>query len=159
MAPLMMPCFLGLKVCACYWDPVRLQLIGQHCATCAEENCEVTLEGCIPGLCYSIFDLTLQLPMDPVQRSSSSLLASFSLVNAREDTWNATEGGIHFVPASSTVTIKYSTISCAEFYSFHGRQTEQDCSKGIQAISQVTYGVPRGCEFAPLVAAETLTGG
>eukprot|EP00164_Ancoracysta_twista_P000879 GFYU01001156.1.p1 GENE.GFYU01001156.1~~GFYU01001156.1.p1 ORF type:complete len:201 (-),score=4.50 GFYU01001156.1:347-949(-) len=108
-----------------------------------ESGCNVTLEHCIPGLCYGSIDLTYKLPVDdtlglpPVK----SFFKSFEILKGA-DYFKWTSHGIQFKPTESSVTLQYSTYTCSEFYKFRGRVKEPFCNQNIEVITGTAVGVP-----------------
>ena len=93
--------------------------------TFGESDCALTLTGCNPGTCYTIFDLSSRgtsrrmqnLPLDEFSElmpradgtiAPPSIFSSFDVEGA-DVKW--TRAGASFTPTSSSVTIKYSTHS------------------------------------------------
>ena len=93
--------------------------------TFGESDCALTLTGCNPGTCYTIFDLSSRgtsrrmqkLPLDEFSElmprpdgstNPASIFSSFDVEGA-DVTW--TRAGASFTPTGSSVTIKYSTHS------------------------------------------------
>ena len=103
-----------------------------------ESNCHITLKNCHEETCYTTFDLTSLQPVDDPP-ASSSIFHSLNVTGAKMK-W--TSKGLGFEPTQSTVTISYSTVSCAAFYALRGGAFPQDCAKKHFVLSPVEADIP-----------------
>ncbi len=112
------------------------------------------LSFCNPGHCYQLFDLTSSLESDDgVLRDISSIFQNITLSGATLLHWD--RSGIAFRADSEDVVFTYSTLSCSDFYSYHGRMVKQDCDAPILAISPIVYS-STGCDIPPASAKSAL---
>lgn len=131
-------------------DDVRSALVSVRLG---ENNCTVALKGCVPGECYVVADLAqTAYPTDPhaprPQSGSSSVFRSVAVEGAASVA--VTKRGVEFVAGlAGEMTFHYSTVGCAEFYSYRGRVSVQRCDQPqvLQALSKPTpgHGPFRGC--------------
>ena len=168
--------------------PVEPDSVGTRRISVAfgESDCAVTLTGCNPDTCYTIFDLSSRgdgyairnacAPLSP--RSSSPRSAAggranaaavllvcrrdeldefselmprgddapvpsiFSAFSAEGAALQWTRAGVSFVPVADTVTITYSTHTCASFYSVRGRAYPQTCESMQPVLTLVEPDIP-----------------
>ena len=106
-----------------------------------ETNCTVELKNCVPGVCYSIVDVTHGLSRDAIARKNpSSFFSSISLAGAKEV--SHTSRGVSFRSEEKTVVLRYSTHTCSDFYWYHGREKQQLCDAPYAAVMSVDAGTP-----------------
>ena len=68
-----------------------------------------------------------------------SIFSSLSIAGAKF-TWG--RGGFAFTPTQSTVTLNYSTHSCAAFYSTRGSTYPQSCASRHQVLTLLEPNIP-----------------
>ena len=106
-----------------------------------ETNCTVELKNCVPGVCYSIVDVTFGLSKDAIARKNpSSFFSSISLVGAKDV--SHTSRGVSFRSEEKTIVLNYSTHTCSDFYWYHGREKQQLCDAPYAAIMSIDAGTP-----------------
>ncbi|PNH08052.1 hypothetical protein TSOC_005445 [Tetrabaena socialis] len=112
-----------------------------------ETDCRVSIEQCFPDSCYSFRDLTAQLPSDFLLLGSTGFFKKFEIIRGGKDA-RLTREGVSFVATSSKVVIEYSTVTCQEFFRYHGRVPIQLCNQPIEAITPIDTRGPNaiGCE-------------
>ncbi|GFR47459.1 hypothetical protein Agub_g9185 [Astrephomene gubernaculifera] len=101
-----------------------------------ETKCRVSIEQCYPNTCYSFRDLTAQLPTDFLAVGSTGFFKQFEIISGGKDVTMTTEG-VSFVATSSVVLVEYSTITCQEFFRYHGRVPYQLCNRPLEAITPI----------------------
>ncbi|GIL75429.1 hypothetical protein Vretimale_8063 [Volvox reticuliferus] len=106
-----------------------------------ETNCVVSIEQCYPNTCYSFRDLTSQLPSGFLQLASNGFVKSFEIISGGKNA-NITKDGVSFIATSSKVRVRYSTVSCQEFYRYHGSIPLQTCHQPIEAITTIDTRTP-----------------
>lgn len=111
-----------------------------------ETNCTVDIKQCYPGSCYSFRDLTAQLPTDYTILSGTGFFKQFQIVSGGEGV-SMTKEGVAFRATSDTVRVVYSTVTCQEFYRWHGRVPYQLCNQPLEAITPIDTRYPNalGC--------------
>ncbi|GIL51323.1 hypothetical protein Vafri_7330 [Volvox africanus] len=106
-----------------------------------ETDCVVSIEQCYPNTCYSFRDLTSQLPSGFLQLGSNGFVKSFQIISGGKNA-NFTKDGVSFIATSSKVLVRYSTVSCQEFYRYHGSIPLQKCNHPIEAITTIATRTP-----------------
>eukprot|EP00241_Pyramimonas_parkeae_P011795 CAMPEP_0114250138 /NCGR_PEP_ID=MMETSP0058-20121206/14536_1 /TAXON_ID=36894 /ORGANISM="Pyramimonas parkeae, CCMP726" /LENGTH=186 /DNA_ID=CAMNT_0001363771 /DNA_START=186 /DNA_END=746 /DNA_ORIENTATION=- len=113
---------------------------GRNRVNFGERDCVLELKNCVSGLCYSTREVTMLLPQDEVKRNNSSIFSSLEIISGASKL-NWTPQGFSFEANTSKVALRYSTHTCAQFYSYHGRIGEQHCEEPIEAITDLDYGL------------------
>lgn len=107
-----------------------------------ETNCTVQLKECRKKSCYSSRDVTALLPSDPgIMYLTNGFFSSFQVVTGAKNV-QLSRQGFAFEPTQKHVTVVYSTVSCQDFYRYHGRIPTQLCDKPIEAITQPDVDTP-----------------
>ncbi|KAG2443701.1 hypothetical protein HXX76_002049 [Chlamydomonas incerta] len=102
-----------------------------------ETDCRVSIEQCYPKQhCYSFRDLTYQLPSDFTIAGSTGFFKKFNIISGGRDATVSPEG-VSFVATSDKVLVEYTTVTCGEFYRYHGRVPVQLCNQPIEAITPI----------------------
>ena len=132
---------------ACQLDSAYGTSRGRVAMAFGETNCEVTLTGCVPGVCYSFRDATSTISRDDVPRPGTAgapAASVFKDVAAVEGTSSAsfTNDGFSFKASAATVKISYSVHTCADYYSYRGSVGVQECRGSFAAITEVGAGMP-----------------
>jgi len=99
-----------------------------------ESNCTVKIEQCRKGTCYSFRDLTTQLPADAGESRMPGFFKSIQVLSGA-DRVKHTREGFAFKTSARSVTIMYSTQTCAEFYRYRGGVDIQNCHQPVEAIT------------------------
>ncbi|KAG2500686.1 hypothetical protein HYH03_001452 [Edaphochlamys debaryana] len=106
-----------------------------------EGPCVVQIEQCYPNTCYSLRDLTYQLPSDFTVYGSQGFFKRFQILSGGRDVKQTPEG-ISFVATNDIVVVEYQTITCQEFFRYHGRVNYQLCNQPIEAITRIDTRAP-----------------
>jgi len=136
---------------------------------CFLANCTVRLSGCKSNLCYSFQDFgNVITPMDPsfYPTCDASRCTYYGNTTVQPPAYysvfsdiTATQGvsaayfnsyGFSFTPSFSTVTLQYSTHTCADYYALRGRKEQQFCRTPVEVLTIVAVefaaSLPCGCE-------------
>ena len=111
-----------------------------------ETDCSVTLSNCIAGACYFVMEDAapgIEINVAPVPRTS--FMVNVTAAPGDASTVIHTSRGFAFVPASETVTLRYSTATCGEYYASRERAPTQVC--GAAPIEAITNVIPEGVPF------------
>ncbi|KAG1653501.1 hypothetical protein FOA52_008443 [Chlamydomonas sp. UWO 241] len=106
-----------------------------------ESSCFVEIEQCKPGTCYSWRDLTQQLPTDPTVAMTTGFMKAVKVLSGATDI-SFSRQGFAFKANSTKVVIRYTTQTCAEFYTSHSGVGQQLCNQPIEALSEITTSTP-----------------
>mmetsp|Transcript_11165 Transcript_11165/g.15204 ORF Transcript_11165/g.15204 Transcript_11165/m.15204 type:complete len:214 (+) Transcript_11165:155-796(+) len=106
-----------------------------------EKNCTIQLDHCVKDLCLSSREVTIQLARDELPHQVPSSIFSDMEVVSGASHLKFTQRGFSFKPDSPKVVLRYSTYTCAEFYSYRGRVERQLCEDSIEAITSLEYGM------------------